>query len=266
MAPYVVFDHDGDTLQTVAENAGFAVVTTDMTGDAKDQDAASKLVKEYIWRIAFVHINQQPWEILANKAPESCVVLRFSTEGFPPTLPTRARALCLHCNRRIQDLEQNDVAVLSAVLNDESIRNGIRTGFIPSSIRHLIWFEEPHRLRSLHILMQGVLASLGADPGNQKSQQARECIGMSSIPVLPSQTVINKSTIRRALEIRVDDPSSAVRFSKGVACELGVRNLCEVKEINALVESIRLGAEAESLNPDLVIEGFEALDKVLSER
>ncbi|MBK6744445.1 MAG: hypothetical protein IPG66_16375 [Hydrogenophilales bacterium] len=71
--------------------------------------------------MAFLHINNQPWDDVVSKAPEGCVIIRFSGEGFPPRRPIINNATGLFCNRRIDDLTPDNIDKLMAVLGDDVI-------------------------------------------------------------------------------------------------------------------------------------------------
>ena len=263
---FVLFDHvGGSNLQSLAEMHGFQRLATTATGDAKDGQAKVLLLRDSNWRIAFVHILDDPWNDLCRGAFENQVLLRLSTQGYPPVRPEGVKALCLHCTKKLEELRAEDVGALKSVLNDSPSCIGLRTGVIPHSVRHLIAFENPHRLRALHILMQGVLATWASDPGHGKSSEALACLGPVSIPPLPSRDIGKCLTTWRALGLETSvgvTSESADALRSGIARELGAKDLNNELAIKALVDSICSGNAAASLDETTVINGFKALDQM----
>jgi len=264
---FLVFDHDGDRLLELAEKSGCSVIRTSKTGDSKDIDAAQQLLGRSDWKVAFLHINPEPWDDVVSNAPKGRVIFRFSGEGFPPRRPLINDAMCIFCNKRIDDIQQDDIDTLMTVLDSDEICENLRKGRIPKSIGHLIAFERPHHLQSLMILIQGILASIAADPEKSGSKEARECLGLSAIPVIPSQVTINKRIIRQALGIQRDctiqetNEIRKIHLTEMLSTELCTANLNEYSEIASLVKAICLGDD--ELDSSVAIAAYRALRKIL---
>lgn len=264
LSQFVVFDHDHSKLQKYAELSQFVRLPVTETGNAKDEQAKYLLLADSNWTIAFVHINPGPWDELCSNAPENKVLVRFSTDGYPPTPPKGSKALCIHCCLKIRDIKQPDLEVLKDVLTKE---NGLMDGFIPQRIRHLISFKEPHLLQSLHILMQGVLAFWASNPDSAFSQRSRECLGITSIPPLLNGEICKRSTIWKALGLGTDViylyPRVVNNFLESLEQEIGGDGLVKMTKLNNLIKSICVGRAEECLDELIVIEGFKSLNELL---
>lgn len=265
---FVVFDHDQQQLQKIAVECklGFAPLLVTEVGNQKDLQAVNLLLADTKWMVALVHINPVPWNTLWRQASADQVLVRFSTEGYPPGRPESAKALCLQCTKSINVLRKEDIGALAKVLTDAESLAGLRAGLIPPSIRHLIAFESPHRIRALHIMLQGVLATWASDPVDERSAQAKSCLGDVSIPPLPSRDIDKRFTLWQALGLGTQGemmPECARDLSDGIARELGVKDLRDELRIRGLLDLICSGDAAASPDATVVIEGFQALDRFL---
>ncbi len=263
---FKVFDHDDPKLVQHLEDI-FSRVPTTRGGKEKDIEAADILLHT-AWRIAFVHILDDPWQNLCLNTPESRVLVRFSTEGFRPAHPEGAKALCLRCVKKIDQLKPEDIRALLHSLNDESTCNSIRNRVIPKPIRHLLLREEPHRLRALHVLMQGILASWASNSGHKLCGKARRCLRVAAIPPLPSRKIELRSTIRKGLGLSTDvhlSEDGAKALLDEIALELGVEGEEYKPPIDKLVASICKGESVAAFDENdeaAVFGGFSALDEV----
>lgn len=264
---FIIFDHD-DILPSLAVGA-FTLATTN-TGDAKDDEAKNMLLGDLNWEIAFMHINDEPWSDLCQGASESQILLRFSTQGFPPTPPQGALALCIHCIKKISELSENDILLLKEVLASEEVRKYLRAKQIPERIAHLISFEEPHRLRALHILLLGVLAVLASNSNRNRSADAKELLGNIEIPPLPNVEIDMYRTLWRGLDLDVTElplqvtPRSKKDFRDSIVRELGVSSLSG--NIDALVTDICNAKANDYIDEEVVINGFVELNKFLNKQ
>ncbi|MEQ1741618.1 MAG: hypothetical protein ABL869_03835 [Candidatus Nitrotoga sp.] len=271
---FVVFDHDSGQLELlVKEKNCFSPLATTKSGDLKDAEAKDLLLGDLNWKIAFVHINDEPWSDLSRGAPVDQVLLRFSTQGYPPTPPQGAHALCIHCIKKISALEKKDIKLLKAVLASEKGRKCLREKKIPERIAHLISFEEPHRSRALHILLLGVLAVLASSPNRKRSAEAKELLGGIEIPPLPNAEIDKYDkykTLWRGLGLEATEegvtPKSAEAFRASIVRELGVNSLSDKPNIDKLVTTICSAKANDCTDKKVVIDGFKELSLFLSKQ
>jgi hypothetical protein len=264
LSQFIVFDHDSGRLLSLTKEIGFYPLVTTKFGDAKDEEAERILSSHKNWKIAFVHIRDKQWDSLCSNASDDQILVRFSTEGYSLVQHKGFAALSLNCKIKIDKLKKDDLKSLKDVLNDSDSCAGLREGIIPQSIRHLIAFQEPHRLCALHILIQGLLVIWASDSGHKKSLEARKCLGVSTISPIPNRITINLSTIRQALGL-VDNNGALIDmnvnlFRIDIARELGIRAIADDKTINSLVNSICTVDLDDIKNNNDIIEGFKALD------
>jgi hypothetical protein len=243
--------------------------------EAKNDDEAVLKLSERAWKMAFVHIGAEQWNRLRESVLDERVIVGFSSQGFPPTLPQGKHALTLRCLKKTIDLEAIDISTLAAVCGRENAIADFRAGLIPPSVRGLLAFEEPHRLKALHILLQGVLALWASDPGHSSFKQASEVLAVVSIPKLPRSIGMHMSVLWRVLGLevegmggeegdqRVRDQSKEI-FIKGVASELGLRNLGEAPPaIAKLINDILASRGTDTIEPDVAVVGFKEIERFL---
>ena len=270
-AKYWVFDHDFGTLRSLAEKQGFSEVLTVGAGTEIEQEASGFLIKNPNWKVAFVHILDDPWTALCNLVPDGLIVVRFSKEGFPPTPPEGVHGLCIRCLKKIHKLTPTDLKVLKEHLPPAI--EGLKNRLIPEQLAHLISFEEPHRLRALHTVLLGVLAVWASDPTEQIWRgKAQKKLGNISIPPLPSEKLDHRKALWRFLGLKGSESkltdAGAADFRRKVAGELGVKieNFGEKKEIAELIEDILNGNPDEIPNHETVLTGWDAIDSFLKMR
>ena len=271
LSPLRVFDHDSTTVEVSAVNCDFTTVDTTESGNAKDEQAATLLLEDPHWKFSLVHIHDGPWERLCKGTRKGQVIVRFSSQGFGCVRPQGTHALCLHCLKKPGQIEESDIKSLVAVLLDEFKQEQIRSGLIDSRIRHLINFTEPHRLRGLHILLQGVLAIWASDLANPHGDRARTLLKVPFIPTLPGEALSRCAQIWKYLGLEVIDskvlPKSADELRSRLAFELGmkVEEFGEVGNapIRRLVDFVCAASPDDTLDPIAVINGFEAIDAEL---
>lgn len=255
-----VIDHDHGALERLAVAEGFGSVQA-----ADDTEAVAKALTES-WILAFVHIDSIPWKKLYESIADERVVVRFSTQGFPPTPPLGRNVLALHCLKKTTDLDALDVKALAAVCSQVGAIAGFRAGLIPPSVQSLIAFEEPHRLRALHILLQGVLALWASDPGHTASQKSSSLLGVGSIPRLPIKGFAQVEFFRRGLGLQVNgvlDDKTKRTFRAGILRELGLVDFEKVPAIEGLLNHVLDSKDTDDIAPDIVVSGFEAVDRFL---
>lgn len=263
----LVFDHAGTSLQSHARKCGFVNIPTTKEGDARDEEAAEHLVAAINWNVAFLHINTKPWQKLTSQLAAPFVIVRFSNEGFPPKRPEGLKALCLRCRKKISEIGEPDLNALKNVLADAGSIESIRRGVIPPSIQHMLTFEEPHRLRTFHILLQGVLACWSSDPGNSHQKDALRLLKIDSIPPLPHQKFTQLATFSAGLGLAGDaavTAESKEALKQQIARELGCETLQAVPAIDELVSHICDADRNSQVSPEFVLCGFQAIDTFLS--
>jgi len=220
-----VFDHADTKLGKFAKLSGCIEIKTTKQGDARDEEVGDFLLNETDWNIAFLHINPVPWLKLVEELKGDFVIVRFSREGHPPTPPQGANSLCLHCIKKISEITQEDITSLLAALSDDDVRKSLRVG-IPSSIQHLIPFREPHRLRSLEILLGGLLAAWSRGSDNAKTQEkANTALKLEAVPPAPPDGFTLRKSLWRHLGISSHPDEfdvSVERLKEDLGNELGV--------------------------------------------
>src|SRR4051794_29102593 len=85
-----VYDKDGNALKALALEAGAAYLRASSAADAVET------LKNDACTCAFVHLEEEDWKHLIRNLSESRVALRFSTVGFPPTLPCGPHSNAFH--------------------------------------------------------------------------------------------------------------------------------------------------------------------------
>lgn len=258
MRKYIVFDHDHGLLENLAKAHDFQP-----TEATRDEPAAAELATGD-WAVALVHIDPEPWRMLCESVSDERVLVRFSTQGFPPIPPQGTHVLALHCLKKTSDLEFDDIAALTTEFSHADAVSEFREGIIPQRLQQLIAFEQPHRMRALHILLQGVLAFWASNPpGSQYGKEAARLLGISSIPKLPKVNITQMSILWRGLGLEADgvvNPQSKRTFRDGVLRELGLKDFEGASDIDILINHILESREMDIIRPDLALPGFKAID------
>jgi hypothetical protein len=257
---WVVFDHDHGKLENLAKEAGFHVLDV----DNDDEEVVS--LSSSSWKLAFVHIGKDQWRELCESISDERVMVGFSSQGFPPTFPEGKHMLALRCLKKTSDLREADISTLAAVCSREGAVREFRSGHIPRSVHTLIAFVEPHRLRALHILLQGALALWASDAGNPDYQEASKLLGVTSIPGLATKEIVHMKVLWKGLGLPADPVISSESkkvFREGVLQELGSEGFSGAPEVEKLLRHILGSKENEDIDSRIALSGFKEIDKFL---
>jgi hypothetical protein len=277
-APIVVYDKDFDEtedgLYKRAETNELGILKT--VDDVIASDAAC----------VFVHVletaTDRGWTRLCEKLPESRVALRFSsTAGFPPRRAEGKHGNCFHClkpTKKQGKLSPDEFKLLIDFFGDAASLKVLREGNIPPSLRGLISFQIPHRLRALHILQQACLAEWASDRFGPHAAEASTLLNSCDLPPRPNLRVNRAQLFFRLVadnNSKLSELSAADKAAidcetvKKIAEELGFRPgaLDEPMPVmRQLVEAILRRDEDQALPWDVVQPVFLALEKVLGIR
>jgi len=258
-----VFDHDRGDLEALAVAAGFTRILTTKERPECDAEAANILLADREWKIALVHIDDRGWESLRRKMRKDTVLIRFSTQGFPPSIPDSTSGLCIRCLKKTSSLIASDLVLLKDIPSNHRTIESLQKRLVPDQFSTLVSFEEPHRLRALHILLQGVLAIWAVDPEICKNATARNLLGGVSTPVVPDRNFCRRGYLRKCLGLEESD-SDSYRKQAGELCvtiaqELGIEELSDRPKIHQLISQVLEGPANECLDVDVVLESFPAI-------
>ncbi len=259
---WVVYDHSSGHLQDLAEAQDFSVITSAKMGGKADKDAASQLSNMPEWRLAFLHIHDEPWESVIAKAPAGSIAIRFSRVGFPPQPAVGTNSVAAFCNPCIRVLDESEISSLVTVLSAGESYETIKQGYVPRTIRHLVSFAEPSRLLELQGWLKHALQFVAGDPANPNSAAALNCLGQESIRPAPPGSTLTKKIIRESLGSADSASRSRDMLSEAFAFELCCRDLeNEYPEISELVDTVCSGDE--ELDPAAAIAGYRAVEEIL---
>lgn len=274
---YRVFDHltDGKLGRLASSEAlKFQPIAPTQYGDQEDESAKDCLIADTQWEIAFVHIDDAPWHALCEaKNVVGRVIVRFSTEGYPPMPRQGASAICLHCVKRIDELTDEDLRALKDALTKKEVLEGFLQDHVPNGIRHLIKLVAPKNLVALHILLQGVLATWAANSGGDsetkhRTDRARELLHLTDTALAAAPSGLDeRRTLWKALGLEVSgavDAELGKTFRTVIAEESGVASLEGIKELQNLVESVLCGDADATPDSEAVFEGFTCLEKMVT--
>jgi hypothetical protein len=270
-----VFDHDSDgPLKRLADQLGLTVIQKTVCMQANRKLAVDALLKQPA-NLYLVHLgSDDAWKYLCDKLlaipkPRPSAI-RFSTSDLPATSLSFREHGWLNCSKKLgtqQGLSKEEFSILVSICANSDSRDGLmKEGLIPPEVRGLFVFAEPNTLRALHILLQGVLAAWASDPGHLKSSEARQILGVSELPYLLAERIDNCSTLRRALGL--DEKASVTtdsgqRLRKRLASELGILQLDDCNDINQFLSAILNAKPNDTLNPDVAMKAFEAIEQEL---
>lgn len=175
---FIVYDHKG------SEGAlqGWAKTEEDISlATERNVDKAVAVLLSSDADVMFVHLDDDSaWNRLINHVTESKAVFRLSSVGFAPTKPVGKGQNCFHVippTTGSDALSSAQLTEFRNALTKEDVLAELRAGQIPGSIRSFIWFEEPYLARSLHILLQAMLAQWAAETGHPLRDQAVQVLG-----------------------------------------------------------------------------------------
>lgn len=241
-----VFDHDPTAMESKAMELGFTKVPTTQSGDARDEEAATSLLSDKNWKLSLVHIDDKPWDRLCREAEAGQVIVRASTRGFERIPPQGTNALCLHSLKTTSEITSADINALRAVLTHEeddrrdAVHKDVWEGVINERIRHIISLTEPHRLRGLHILLQGVMAVWASIPGSEDQEKAAGLLGVDSMPPLAASRIAERLILQRALGLTLDgvtpecDKAACAALRRAIELEKG----CEKDKLDNAVAQL----------------------------
>lgn len=269
----VVIDHDQDLLWSEAKNLGFTSPPDSITND--EQACSWLLENQKDWDIAFVHIIEPEWKELIGQAWPDKLLVRFSSEGFAPGQLEKEVPICLRCLKKTTDLksmeERNDLQTFISALTCRDDVAAIRNGLVPESLTGLCSFREPHRLRSLEIILSGVLVawSVGTtDP----ARRAREVLGLSNARLTPPADFCSRVSLLRNLGLQ-DTSCTALEcflseLKADLSAEVGCEDYTECRELGSkldeLVEWLANGRCKAEIPQNIAIGTFTAIRAWLS--
>ncbi|HKY55151.1 MAG TPA: hypothetical protein VJM08_12630 [Anaerolineales bacterium] len=143
-----VFDHDPTSLLTQCQSIGFLKVPAD-----GDEQVATFLANDD-WRLAFLHIDDVPWQtVCGNLGPRQAAV-RFSKAVLGPFKQSNRGQLAMHCTKMISELADRDLENLKTACLSSTSFDHLIEDRIPAEIQGLVAFMKPFHLVALNILLQ----------------------------------------------------------------------------------------------------------------
>lgn len=264
-----VFDHDNGTLLNLSKDVGFEEVVTLADGDEAQEEAKNFLFEDSDWEIAFVHMDDTPWEQLCKSAPKGRIIMRFSTVGFAPHPPEGKSGLCFRCLKEIETLNRDNIKTLKNELGGAI--ELLRHRYVPEALIDFVSFDEPHYLRALEIILRGILATWASDPQHERNEKAREIFGDLTIPILPKRSFDVRRSLWRCLGLEVTKEgkvknSDAKKYREAIACELGVKDFDKHVAFKGIVQAILEGPADVPPDMDAVLHGFYAVKEFINKR
>ena len=162
---FAVFDHTDKALRQSALELGIPYIDPiDKLLEDKERNAARELLMK-VPKILLVHISPEGWEHLLEHADQEQVLVRFTTEGYPPSPFEKAKngALVLRLRLAAHELRMkstdgpSDLESLFESLSRPEVIELLRSNLIPEALRRYFQFTVPHYFRAIFLLCLGYL-------------------------------------------------------------------------------------------------------------
>jgi len=272
-ASIAAFDKDGDRTE-------FGLYKRALVHQLGIADSVDKAVQSDASCI-FVHVLDEDWEKICEGLSEGRVALRFSTAGFRPKSPEGKHGGCFRCLKPTKNdgkLTHQEFEALIRLFADADSVGSLRWGIIPPSVRGLISFEFPHRVRALHILLQGCLAEWASDRFNPHAVEASKLLGSIEVPHYPGFRINRAQMFCSVLSGRncnleqltsADKSSIEHQTMNSITIELGMK-VGDTDEsitiVRKLVETVLRSDGEDAVSWGVIQPVFLALEQALGNR
>lgn len=263
------FDHrPRSTLTKACDRLGIEVLPV-VTEYLRREPAVVPEILSRGRRLIFVHVNDETWRSLLEKAPASSVIVRFTSDaGFPPIPPASEGPLALHCRKSISTVKVTDLVALAEVCRSEGALEQLRSGRVPAALQGLLSFAPARRLVALYIMLQGVLAAWAAGCRGPRAERALELLGTSELPGPPSGCSFTEARVLRRALGSPDDEAAWRPFLETLlgeaAQELGQEALSKGNPLRGILEEVFDVEPTKEIGADRAFAAFSYLERLFA--